>query len=35
MQTDTKKFVQFFKSWIISTLAVMVAVEVVHGIHFS
>ncbi len=35
MQTETKKFVQFFKSWVISTLAVMVAVEVVHGIHFS
>jgi putative membrane protein len=35
MQTETKKIVQFFKSWVISTLAVMVAVEVVHGIHFS
>ena len=35
MQTDSNKTVQFFKSWIIGTLAVMVAVEVVHGIHFS
>ena len=34
MQSDTKKVVQFLKSWVISTLAVMVAVEVVHGIHF-
>ena len=35
MQSETNKAVQFFKSWIICTLAVMVAVEVVHGIHFS
>ena len=35
MQSDTKKIVQFVKSWIISTLAVLVAVKVVHGIHFS
>ena len=34
MQTETKKIVQFFKSWVISTLAVLVAVKVVHGIHF-
>ncbi len=34
MQTETKKIVQFLKSWVISTLAVLVAVEVVHGIHF-
>jgi len=35
MHPEAKKIVQFFKSWIISTLAVMVAVEIVHGIHFS
>jgi putative membrane protein len=35
MQAETKKTLHFFKSWIINTLAVMVAVEVVHGIHFS
>jgi putative membrane protein len=34
MQSDTKKIVQFLKSWVISTLAVLVAVKVVHGIHF-
>jgi putative membrane protein len=34
MQTETKKIVQFLKSWVISTLAVLVAVKVVHGIHF-
>ena len=34
MQTETKKFLQFVKSWLISTFAVLVAVQVVHGIHF-
>jgi len=34
MQYDTKKVLQFFKSWVISTLAVLVAVKVVQGIHF-
>src|SRR5271170_454835 len=34
MQSETKKVVQFFKSWLISTFAVLVAVQVVHGIHF-
>jgi putative membrane protein len=34
MQPQTKQFLRFLKSWLISTLAVMVAVEVVHGIHF-
>jgi len=34
MQTETKKVFQFFKSWLISTFAVLVAVQVVHGIHF-
>jgi putative membrane protein len=34
MQTETKKIVQFLKRWVISTLAVLVAVKVVHGIHF-
>jgi putative membrane protein len=34
MQTETKKVVQFFKSWLICTFAVLVAVQVVHGIHF-
>ena len=32
MQSDTKKIVQFVKSWIISTLAVLVAVKVVLGV---
>ncbi len=34
MQAETKKILQFFKSWLISTFAVLVAVQVVHGIHF-
>lgn len=34
MQSDTRKLVQFLKSWIISTLAVLVAVKLVSGIHF-
>lgn len=34
MQAETKKILQFFKSWLISTLAVLVAVQIVHGIHF-
>src|SRR5277367_6761667 len=35
MQPQTQHLVRFLKSWVISTLAVMVAVEVVRGIHFS
>lgn len=34
MQPQTKKLLRFLQSWLISTLAVMIAVEVVHGIHF-
>ena len=34
MQSETQKVVQFFKNWAISTFAVLVAVQVVHGIHF-
>jgi putative membrane protein len=34
MQTETKKVLQFLKRWLISALAVLIAVQVVHGIHF-
>ena len=34
MQPGTKKLLHFLKSWAINTLAVLVAVQVVHGIHF-
>jgi putative membrane protein len=34
VSSETQKVVQFFKSWAISTFAVLVAVQVVHGIHF-
>jgi putative membrane protein len=34
MQTESKKILQFLKRWLISTFAVLVAVQVVHGIHF-
>jgi putative membrane protein len=34
MQPRTKKLLHFLKSWAINTLAVLVAVQVVHGIHF-
>ncbi len=34
MTPQTKQLVRFLKSWLTSTLAVMVAVEIVHGIHF-
>jgi len=34
MQTETKKVLQFLKRWLISTCAVLIAVQVVHGIHF-
>jgi putative membrane protein len=34
MQPDTRQFPRFIKSWIINTFAVLVAVQVVHGIHF-
>ena len=35
MQTETKKIVQFFKAGSSAPLRCMVAVEIVHGIHFS
>ena len=34
MEPRTKRPLQFFKSWLINTLAVLLAVQVVHGIHF-
>ncbi len=34
MSSETQKILQFFKRWVISTLAVLVAVKVVNGIHF-
>lgn len=34
MQPEAQKILRFVKSWIISTLAVLVAVKVVHGIQF-
>jgi putative membrane protein len=34
MQPQTKQFVRFLKRWLISTFAVLVAVQIVHGIHF-
>ena len=34
MQPGTKKLLRFLQSWAINTLAVLVAVQVVHGIHF-
>src|SRR5476651_1256601 len=34
MQPGTKKLWHFLKSWAINTFAVLVAVQVVHGIHF-
>lgn len=35
MQTGTKKLLHFLQSWLINTLAVLVAVEIVPGIHFN
>ncbi|HEX5397785.1 MAG TPA: phage holin family protein [Verrucomicrobiae bacterium] len=35
MQPGTKKLLRFVQSWIINTLAVLVAVEIVPGIHFN
>src|SRR5947209_14818451 len=35
MQPGSQKFLRFLKSWLINTLAVLVAVSVVPGIHFS
>ena len=35
MQPGTRKFLRFLQSWVINTLAVLVAVEVVPGIHFN
>src|SRR5271170_2960255 len=34
MQPKTKQLLRFLQSWLISTFAVLVAVQVVHGIHF-
>jgi putative membrane protein len=34
MEPGTKRLLQFLKSWIINTLAVLLAVQIVHGIHF-
>jgi putative membrane protein len=34
MKNLTNKFLQFLKNWLTSTLSVLVAVQVVHGIHF-
>jgi putative membrane protein len=35
MQPGTRKLLHFLQNWIINTLAVLVAVEVVPGIHFK
>jgi putative membrane protein len=35
MQPGTRRLLHFVQSWIINTLAVLVAVEVVPGIHFK
>lgn len=34
MQPGNRRLFQFLKSWLINTLAVLLAVQVVHGIHF-
>jgi putative membrane protein len=34
MQPRLKQLLRFLQSWLINTLAVLVAVQVVHGIHF-
>jgi putative membrane protein len=34
MPPQNKRLFQFVKSWLINTLAVLLAVQVVHGIHF-
>jgi putative membrane protein len=34
MQPRTRRLIHFLKSWVINTFAVLVAVQVVHGIHF-
>jgi putative membrane protein len=34
MPPQTKQFVRFLKRWLVSTFAVLVAVQIVHGIHF-
>ncbi len=34
MTPQTKQLVRFLKSWLISTFAVLIAVQIVHGIHF-
>ena len=34
MQPGTKRLLQFLKGWLINTLAVLLAVQIVQGIHF-
>jgi putative membrane protein len=34
MPPQNKRLFQFVKSWLINTLAVLLAVQIVHGIHF-
>ncbi len=34
MQPGAKKLLRFLQNWLINTLAVLLAVQVVHGIHF-
>jgi putative membrane protein len=34
MPPGNKRLFQFLKSWLINTLAVLLAVQIVHGIHF-
>jgi putative membrane protein len=34
MQPGNKRLFQFLKSWLINTFAVLLAVQVIHGIHF-
>ncbi|HZL13241.1 MAG TPA: phage holin family protein [Verrucomicrobiae bacterium] len=34
MEPGTKRLLQFLKSWIINTLAVLLAVQMIRGIHF-
>jgi putative membrane protein len=34
MEPGTKRFWLFLKSWLINTFAVLVAVQLVHGLHF-
>jgi putative membrane protein len=34
MEPGTKRFLRFLQSWLINTFAVLVAVQLVHGLHF-